>query len=154
MNNNNYFILLEKNQHSYPYIGLISGYFKSHKGNFLLDHTLSINIIKESEVASFVNIDRNSLTISRQGTINTSGSTTIEFVDFSLKFDVINYQSDSGIIGVLGAQFLDQVFETNYFHKVALEYEKSNSEIEYSIGKRLRRRIFQVLRNSCFRKFF
>lgn len=150
---NSYFDALNFNRFSYPQIELISGNFVTHRGIFLIDHTIQLNLIKESELSSFVNINRNNRYTSRQGSIRTRGSAIVEFHDFSLKFEVIDYESDSEIVGVLGASFFDQLFETNYFSQIAEDYDRRIHRRSNSIRERIIRRVCRFLRNSSFRKF-
>lgn len=144
---NKYFENIENNQYNYPYVTLNSGYFKTHTGNFLIDHTLSINLIKDSAVASFATTDKHNLTTYRENTIYTSEKVKIEFSDFSLNFCIVNYQGNSEIIGILGAPFLDQIFETNYFYQVSIKYEKIICKHKISIQKRIRN--FFKIRKCC-----
>lgn len=120
---NSYFLNTEYNRYRYPSVELIAIAFKSNKGKFIIDHTLTINLIKEKELSSTVYINTNEIHFARGNRVVTRGVVKIDFYDFSLNFGVVNIDTESEIIGILGAPFLDIIFSTDYFNNWALDYE-------------------------------
>lgn len=142
----NHFAIVEYNRHNYPGVELTSGCLKRHTGYFLIDHSLLINLIKESELSSFVYINTNNQYTGRQNTICTRGSVNLEFEEFSLTFGAINHDSDSEISGILGAPFLDQLFKTEYFNRIAENHERVLEHRSSSIRERVIRRVCRFFR--------
>lgn len=102
---NSYFHFIEKYNQLYPKILLESYFFKDHECLFILDPSLPINLIKESELIPFLGINRIIKYSLRDSTVNTIGEAKVCINYTVLEFQTINSESNSNIVGILGLPF-------------------------------------------------
>lgn len=106
-----YFLFLERRKYSYSFFYAYSQQLEYLEGSFIIDHTLTINLIRESELASSVNIDRSEVYILKNDTIVTVGKVEIKIGGTPVKFQVFSHNTNSEIAVVIGSPFMT----TSYF---------------------------------------
>lgn len=109
-----YFSYLEQRRYAFPTTYIIAQQLKYLEGSFIIDPSLPINLIRETELALSVNIDRSEIYILRGATLVTIGKVKIDVGNTPVEFQVISHDTDSEITGVLGSvYFTGSNFESN-----------------------------------------
>ena len=104
-----YFNNLIDSQRPKTVISIYSDYFKNKNGDFVYDPSLKTNLIQINKLLPDVVVDQSRICIYNKAKLSTFGITKLPILDKIVEFHVVTLQFPSGINGIVGNSFLDQL---------------------------------------------
>ena len=104
-----YFNNLIARQQSKTIISIYSDYFKNKVGDFVYDPSLKTNIIQLNKLLPNVVVDQSRICIYNKAKLSTFGITKLPILDKIIEFHVVSLEFPSGITGIVGNSFLNQL---------------------------------------------